>query len=118
MEKWLHIIADLYKCDFNFYINKNTTEKIMFDIKNIIQENFLTVVWEKYFEFEKNSFTLAFLLAESHLTIHTWPEENYISIDIFVCNYSKNNEDNARNIYNKLLDFFKSWEDKTQIIYR
>jgi S-adenosylmethionine decarboxylase len=25
------------------------------------------------------------VLAESHLTLHTWPERNYVAIDIFMC---------------------------------
>jgi S-adenosylmethionine decarboxylase proenzyme len=87
MKKWIHIIADLYDCDFDFYISKQNIENIVFDISQIIQINQLTIVWEKYYEFGKNSFTLVFLLAESHLSIHTWPEKKYISFDIYVCNY-------------------------------
>ena len=34
--------------------------------------------------------------------LHTWPEDNYVSVDIFVCNYSKNNRDKI-NQYNLLL---------------
>lgn len=26
-----------------------------------------------------------FVLAESHLSFHTWPEENYVSVDLYVC---------------------------------
>lgn len=26
------------------------------------------------------------MLAESHISIHTWPENNYAAIDVFVCN--------------------------------
>jgi S-adenosylmethionine decarboxylase len=30
------------------------------------------------------------LLAESHISIHTWPERNYAAIDIFVCGLTNN----------------------------
>jgi S-adenosylmethionine decarboxylase len=30
------------------------------------------------------------LLAESHISIHTWPERNYAAIDIFVCGITNN----------------------------
>jgi len=26
-----------------------------------------------------------FILSESHLSFHTWPEENYVSVDLYVC---------------------------------
>lgn len=31
------------------------------------------------------AFTALYLLGESHLSIHTWPEKNFIAIDIFTC---------------------------------
>lgn len=40
-------------------------------------------VVEKYFE--PQGYTLLFLLSESHLAVHTWPEYNMICIDLFVC---------------------------------
>ncbi len=35
--------------------------------------------------FPNNAVTLVLILAESHLSIHTWPEENLIAIDLFSC---------------------------------
>ncbi len=35
--------------------------------------------------FGNGAVTLVLILAESHLAIHTWPEENLIAIDLFSC---------------------------------
>ncbi|MGH3276604.1 MAG: adenosylmethionine decarboxylase [Streptosporangiaceae bacterium] len=35
--------------------------------------------------FPNGAFTLVLILAESHLSIHTWPEEDLIAIDLFSC---------------------------------
>ena len=36
-------------------------------------------------KFEPQGVTAIGLLAESHLSIHTWPEHNYAAADIFTC---------------------------------
>ena len=36
-------------------------------------------------KFEPQGVTAIALLAESHLSIHTWPEEHYSAVDIFTC---------------------------------
>jgi S-adenosylmethionine decarboxylase len=35
--------------------------------------------------FPNGAVTLVLILAESHLSIHTWPEENLIAVDLFSC---------------------------------
>jgi S-adenosylmethionine decarboxylase len=35
--------------------------------------------------FPNGAVTLVLILAESHLSIHTWPEEDLIAIDLFSC---------------------------------
>lgn len=35
--------------------------------------------------FPNGAITLVLILAESHLSIHTWPEENMIAVDLFSC---------------------------------
>lgn len=38
-----------------------------------------------FHKFEPQGLTGFFLLSESHLSFHTWPEENHIAIDLFTC---------------------------------
>jgi S-adenosylmethionine decarboxylase len=35
--------------------------------------------------FPNDAVTLVLILAESHLSIHTWPEEDLVAIDLFSC---------------------------------
>jgi len=37
------------------------------------------------FKFNPRGITGVVLLAESHISIHSWPEYNYLAIDIFTC---------------------------------
>ena len=39
----------------------------------------------KIHKFSPRGLTGFILLAESHISIHTWPERNYVAIDIFSC---------------------------------
>ena len=36
-------------------------------------------------EFAGGGFTMVFLLAESHLSVHTYPERGYLAFDLFTC---------------------------------
>jgi S-adenosylmethionine decarboxylase len=45
----------------------------------------LTVVDEGFYKFSPHGFTCFLLLAESHASLHAWPEYNYCAIDLFTC---------------------------------
>ena len=46
----------------------------------------MTVVGDSFHQFEPQGVTGTVLLAESHLAIHTWPEQGFVTIDVYVCN--------------------------------
>ena len=48
-------------------------------------------------------FTCTWLLAESHIALHTWPETQSYTLDVYVCNYSNNNEEAVRSLVLDLL---------------
>jgi len=43
------------------------------------------VLGSSHVVFPNGAVTLVLILAESHLAIHTWPEENLVAIDLFTC---------------------------------
>ena len=52
---------------------------------------------------EQCGFTCTWLLAESHIALHTWPETQSYTLDAYVCNYSNNNENAVRVLVSDLL---------------
>jgi S-adenosylmethionine decarboxylase proenzyme len=127
MGKGIHIISNLYECKRPEYlVDKKKLEALL---TKTIQENELTVLRKDFHKFvpegvdeEENrlyGMTGYMLLAESHVSIHTWPDrENYIAMDIFVCNYSKDNRENAMKIYHSLLDSFQPTRKEEYFIPR
>ena len=47
------------------------------------------------------------LLQDSHLTIHTWPREGTVTLDVFIGMRARNNRAKARAVYGRLKDGFK-----------
>jgi S-adenosylmethionine decarboxylase proenzyme len=46
------------------------------------------------------------LLAESHLAVHTWPELEAVTLDVYVCNHGADNSPRARQLMALLLEAF------------
>jgi len=64
--------------------------------------------------FEPQGVTAVALLAESHITIHTWPEHGYAAVDAFTCGSHCNPEA----AINHLKHSFKFTEDHIKTIDR
>ncbi len=50
--------------------------------------------------------TAAVLLAESHLCVHTWPEEGSVTLDVYVCNFGADHSAKAHAVMNTLEALF------------
>jgi S-adenosylmethionine/arginine decarboxylase-like enzyme len=47
------------------------------------------------------------VLAESHLAIHTWPERDGATLDVYVCNFTADNTSKAEQVYDVLIKALK-----------
>ena len=79
-----HLLADIHNIS-NIDIIK-TVDGVKPLMRRIIDEMNLNVVGEVHHQFKPFGATLLYLLAESHLSIHTYVEERYVAIDLYCCN--------------------------------
>ena len=50
--------------------------------------------------------TATVLLAESHLCVHTWPEQRGVTLDVYVCNFGADHSGKAHALMDALLALF------------
>ena len=77
-----HLLVELREC--NTEILKNL-EKVRNALVSAAKEAKATIVDVSFHEFNPFGISGVVVIAESHLTIHTWPEYDYAAIDIFTC---------------------------------
>jgi len=54
-------------------------------LQGITQECNLTVLNVTFHQFQPFGITALYLLSESHISIHTWPENNRFALDVYSC---------------------------------
>ena len=77
----LHLLIDLWECSHlqDIVLIENTMRKAA-------ETCGATVLEIKLHSFGENAgITGVAILAESHISIHTWPETGYVAIDVFMC---------------------------------
>lgn len=76
-----HLIADFFGAAH--LVNADDVGKVLVAAANACRA---TVLESSSHDFgERAGFTSVVLLAESHISVHTWPEHDYAAIDIFMC---------------------------------
>jgi S-adenosylmethionine decarboxylase proenzyme len=78
----VHILAEYYNCNRERLNSGATIEKFM---KQAVLEAGATIVTTAFHTFNPFGVSGVIVIAESHLSIHTWPEYGYAAVDIFTC---------------------------------
>ena len=77
-----HLLLELYKCNFEKLNDESFLRYSLNRAAKLAKAKVLNLISNK---FEPQGVTAIALLAESHISIHTWPESNYSAVDIFTC---------------------------------
>ena len=75
-----HYLLNLYGCSFVLLNDEHYLVRLLEEAAVISGATVLETVFKK---FDPQGATVICLLAESHISIHTWPEESYFAIDLF-----------------------------------
>ena len=120
--KGLHIIADLYGCRNREMLASSAMlrESCVAACKDVG----LTVLGDHFYQFEgldatqAGGATGAVVFAESHLAIHTWPERDGATLDVYVCNVTCDNSDKAEKLYATLIDALRPGDVLMERVWR
>lgn len=72
-----------------WWVNETNPEVCKNTLDNLLHSSEFTVLNFIEHHFSKQGYTCLWLLAESHLAVHTFPEENKCYIELSSCNQSK-----------------------------
>jgi S-adenosylmethionine decarboxylase len=62
--------------------------------------------------------TATVLLAESHLCVHTWPEQAGVTVDVYVCNFGADHSAKAHLLMDALVALFAPGQVLRQALQR
>jgi S-adenosylmethionine decarboxylase len=99
MSNGRHLILDLYDCDPEVLDGYDQLQSYLETALALAGANILRIFGEK---FEPQGVTLLALLAESHASIHTWPELGYAAVDLYTCGDTTNTHRAAEFLKTKL----------------
>lgn len=97
-----HLLLEVYDVNYDLL---NELEPLLEITTNAIKRAHMTILNTYTHKFTPQGLTVLFCLAESHVSLHTFPEKNCISIDCYTCGST-----NPKIIAIELLKYFNSDE--------
>ncbi|HNU92343.1 MAG TPA: adenosylmethionine decarboxylase [Spirochaetota bacterium] len=77
-----HLIAELFDCN---ELHLNDVKKVEEVMMAAAELSSATIIKPFFHKFSPYGISGVIVIAESHFTIHTWPEYGYAAVDVFTC---------------------------------
>jgi len=85
-----HLLIELHDCNRSALDNLELVRDTLIETADRLDSTVLDVSTHK---FDPIGVTAIVMIAESHLSIHTWPEHRYAAMDIFTCSKTMQSAD-------------------------
>ncbi|MCJ7650574.1 MAG: adenosylmethionine decarboxylase [Candidatus Lokiarchaeota archaeon] len=105
-----HLILEVYDVKFDLL---NTLEPLVEVMTKGINRANMTILNTFTYKFTPQGVTILFALAESHVSLHSFPEEGCLSFDAYTCGAA-----NPKIIVIELLKYLNSENYKLRHLYR
>jgi S-adenosylmethionine decarboxylase len=79
-----HYIIELYECDKSVLNNLDVIQGALLKAADLAGA---TIIDSRFHRFAPQGVSGVIVIAESHLSIHTWPELGYAALDLYTCNH-------------------------------
>jgi len=80
--KGKHLVLDMYECNATKINDPIFVDSVLTEASNKARSTLLNL---KLHLFEPQGITGFALLAQSHISFHSWPETGYVAVDIYTC---------------------------------
>ena len=94
-----HLLVELHDCDKEALNDLGFLRGVMLDAAISCGA---VVLGDSFHHFSPQGVSGVVIIAESHLSIHTWPEYGYAAVDVFTCGTSVQPEKAAEVLIEKL----------------
>jgi spermidine synthase len=107
--KGLHLVGDLTGCRC---APDSLRSGVDFENKctEMVHAAGLHLLGSRFHQFEGGGFTGVILLAESHVAVHTWPDQAGVTLDVYVANAVPGNVARAEQLFDALASHFAPTE--------
>ena len=78
----LHVLIEYEKCDSQLIDDSQFVRELMLEAVRLSKA---TIVTDVFHRFSPQGVSGVIVIAESHVTVHTWPEHGYAAVDVFTC---------------------------------
>ena len=118
----LHLTADLHhcRCDVTLLVYASVLLQLCLTAVNAAGLQALNQLVHTFPAVAgvKSGVTATVLLAESHLCMHTWPEIQAVTLDVYVCNFGGDHSAKAHRLMDALLAVFEPGHAERHTLHR
>jgi len=77
-----HLLLELKDCDAGLLNDMDYLREALAEVAGLVGA---TVIKDSFHRFSPQGISGIVIIAESHISIHTWPEYSFAAVDVFTC---------------------------------